>query len=730
MDGPIVGLDCTGPDGRTTSGPGGVLAVRPGDHVTLSIGALILGRAAATATMTSLDLDSTGTPARPGPRATNVARLLHSLGTDRDLVNGIVVLDRHRAAASQFAGRIDFDLDPVEFGRDPAVRHLVEQLGVELRSDLVAANHLRRSAHGLKKLSDVVVPLRDDGHLLADVIRPLRGDPVPAILRLGPYGRGFGFGRVVDDSERQRSEQREHAWFTDRASAIGMRAHGENLTAVDAFTWVPRGYAVVRIDVRGIGGAPGPLQPFSRQEAIDYYDAIEWAAAQDWCNGAVGLAGASYAATTQWNVARLRPPSLRAMIPWAGDVDSYRDLAYPGGIFHEGYRTWWWDFVTANVTPGEQPTDFLQTLRDHPFDDPDFYGPDGDGPVSADLAAIDIPFLTSVSQNATLHARGGFEAFRESPSPDKRLLVVDGYYYPFFYRHCLDDLFDFFDHWLKGQPSRAEPDNPVRYSLLTGHGRFEWRQAPTWPPPGVEPLVLHLDASSWEPRSTGVATLGEAPTTDGSACYPADDRQPSTAGATFVSPPLESDLTLVGHATAYLTMESSSRDADVFVSVRAIDEHGLEIPYHVGGNPRCPVSWGCLKASHRALDDERTLPERPWHRHGSDDVIPLQPGVPTELIVEMMAATAKIPAGCRVRVDVQPVEGLGGFEDTTRGAVNPARAYDASYHASAVNTLHTGPRHPSMIVLPRLAANDAQPTEPITSGAARTSRWPAAAGHL
>ena len=330
VDGPVTGIDCTGESGRSLSTSGGILPVQHGERVTLSLGQLVLGTGATTASMTSIDLDPTGTPLRAGNRAVNVARLLQSLGTDPHLVAGITVTEAHRDAASQFAGRIDFDLHPDAFGYDPSVRELLGALGVELRDEHPARNHLRRSAHSIKKRGDVPVPLRDGSALLADVFVPSDGRPVPAVLRLGPYGRAFGFGPLITEADRRHSERRETAWFEDHSSGAGAAAYGENLTSVDAFTWVPRGYAVVRVDERGTGGTRGPLQPFSRQEAIDYYDVIEWVAAQDWCTGAVGLAAASYGATIQWNVARLRPPSLRAMIPWATDIDSYRELAYPG----------------------------------------------------------------------------------------------------------------------------------------------------------------------------------------------------------------------------------------------------------------------------------------------------------------------------------------------------------------------------------------------------------------
>ena len=78
---------------------------------------------------------------------------------------------------------------------------------------------------------------------------------------------------------------------------------------------------------------PGRTDPWSPSESIDFYDAIEWAGRQPWCNGRVGTSGISYFAMTQWLVAGLKPPSLKAMIPWEGAADMYRDFGYHGGIF-------------------------------------------------------------------------------------------------------------------------------------------------------------------------------------------------------------------------------------------------------------------------------------------------------------------------------------------------------------------------------------------------------------
>lgn len=58
--------------------------------------------------------------------------------------------------------------------------------------------------------------------------------------------------------------------------------------------WTAAGYAVVRADERGLGQSPGLLDTMSRGTSECFYDVVEWAAAQPWSNGKVGLLGISY----------------------------------------------------------------------------------------------------------------------------------------------------------------------------------------------------------------------------------------------------------------------------------------------------------------------------------------------------------------------------------------------------------------------------------------------------
>ena len=95
-----------------------------------------------------------------------------------------------------------------------------------------------------------------------------------------------------------------------------------------------RGYALCRVDVRGTGSSGGvALDEYTRgRDRRTAYDAVEWLAAQPWCTGAVGMWGISYGGFTAIQVAKLRPPHLKAIVPFQATDDRYlTDVHYIGG---------------------------------------------------------------------------------------------------------------------------------------------------------------------------------------------------------------------------------------------------------------------------------------------------------------------------------------------------------------------------------------------------------------
>lgn len=76
--------------------------------------------------------------------------------------------------------------------------------------------------------------------------------------------------------------------------------------------------AIAHVDIRGSGNSDGKVYIMGQQMAEDGYDVIEALAKMDWCNGNVGMGGNSFLAISQWHIAALQPPSLKAIAPWEG----------------------------------------------------------------------------------------------------------------------------------------------------------------------------------------------------------------------------------------------------------------------------------------------------------------------------------------------------------------------------------------------------------------------------
>src|SRR5215472_12910011 len=125
---------------------------------------------------------------------------------------------------------------------------------------------------------DVPVPMDDGVVLRADVFRPDDAGRYPVIMTHGPYAKWLAF---QDGFARQ--------WATLEAEHPDALAGSSNVHAnwetVDPEKWVPDGYVVIRVDSRGAGRSPGYLDIFSPRETWDYYECIEWAAAQPWSSG-------------------------------------------------------------------------------------------------------------------------------------------------------------------------------------------------------------------------------------------------------------------------------------------------------------------------------------------------------------------------------------------------------------------------------------------------------------
>ena len=558
---------------------------------------------------------------------------------------------------------------------------------------------------------DVTIPMEDGLSLRADVFRPDDQMPVPVVMTLGPYGKGARY---------QDCYAAEWDWLVKAHPDILAGSSRQFLTweTVDPEIWVPWGYAVVRVDSRGAGRSPGFLDPFSPREIRDYYEAIEWAAGQSWSDEKVGLCGISYYAINQWLVASMGPPHLIAMIPWEAAADAYRDQSRHGGILSNFFLDAWFARGVRSVQhgnpgapidpwlgervsgPAELDEQQLASNRSEPRAraaeaplDNEYYRE-----RSADWSRVSTPFLSAANWGGDgLHERGNFEAFTQAASTQKWLEVHPGRHEEWFYTpYGLDVQKRFLDHFLKGADNGWDREPRVHLNIRRPFtNEYELRPENEWPLARTRWTALYLDAESrtleWETpareASTSFSALGEP--------------------ITLLSAPLDQETEITGPLAARLFVSSSTRDADLFATLRAFSPTGEEVTFQGAIDPRAPLAQGWLRASHRKLDPVASLPHRPYHTH--DEIERLEPGSVYELHIEIWPTCIVLPPGCRLGLTLggrdfarNPDEGLSGPPILLGSGL--FLHIDAEDRPPALfggtTTIHTGPQAPSHLLVP------------------------------
>lgn len=93
------------------------------------------------------------------------------------------------------------------------------------------------------------------------------------------------------------------------------------------------GYAVCRVDVRGTGSSGGDaIDEYPREEQSDLAEVFRWLAAQEWCDGQIGMWGTSYSGFNSLQMACEQPPELKAICAiYATDDRWTDDVHWRGG---------------------------------------------------------------------------------------------------------------------------------------------------------------------------------------------------------------------------------------------------------------------------------------------------------------------------------------------------------------------------------------------------------------
>ena len=562
---------------------------------------------------------------------------------------------------------------------------------------------------------DIAVPMRDGVSVVVDVYRPEVSGKFPVLLAFAAHSK------EIQGTEYPRSFPPQPAW-----SSLWVG----HMEAGDTRFFVSRGYIHVIGSPRGMGKSGD-----GGSRLWDSYDLIQWIARQPWCDGNIGMVGIGAYAAEQFHAARQHPPNLKAIFPYDprgayGLFGGFRE-EYPGGVIH-AFRYLQDHFSGAHGTkgaPAELPPErdrlwreamnnpdyrmyphlfhllgfkgqhmprVFDTLID-PYDHEQFATD-----AEQEVIGIDIPVYTGAGwygYTYKIHLSGAQNYFRLLNSSKK--LVLTGPSHPDRPLRALrNEMLRWYDHWLKGKDSGLASEPPVTYWVM---GANEWRTADDWPIPETQWTKLFLN--SWE-RLAAQPFLARSVDDD----LPPDAfvQMPPTQTNTiarlrYLSEPLARDLLVAGPIVfnfwASIDQDDTNwiiilKDVGPDVSVRTAREGERAVPDDL---PERELTRGWLKASLRALDPDRSLPWKPWHRLTREARCPVTPGEIVEYSVEILATANLFKAGHRICVEITSLDLPTGVSGATNVEYIP-------YHiASSRTTLHKiyhDARHPSHLLLP------------------------------
>ena len=538
----------------------------------------------------------------------------------------------------------------------------------------------------------VYVPARDGTKLAVDVHFPGRRDAaerVPALLEITRYWRGS-----------------EHPSTGASRGSLG---------GLDRFL-LSRGYALVKVDVRGTGASFGSRQAeYGPLEVRDGYDVVDWVIAQPWSDGAVGAYGTSYTGTTAELLAAVKHPAVRAVIPGWSDFDLYTSPARPYGLFASGLiRRWsqmvgWLDandagqlgasvrrvdededgeMLRAAVAEHADNPDVFEAVAELDFrDQPMAGGRASLGDCSSvfwkdEIEASGVPMLVLASWLDAGTAEGALRRFCHYSNPQKLVILASSHgggahASPYVVgrspkspvpsqRELAEMRADFFDHHLRGVDNDV-PDWPaVRYFNM---GEEAWRETEVWPPAGTKPRRYHFADGGRLVDSAPKAEVGEdgyevdfsVSTGDanrwmtqmGGPVLRLDDRaEQDAAMLSYTSAPLPSDLQMTGTPVVSLFVTSNREDGAFLVYLEDIGPDGRSRYVTEGG----------LRAIHRARSKSPFAGQTtPYHSFALGDAKPLVPGELAELSFELHPTSALFRKGHRIRIAIAGAD-LGSFD--------------------------------------------------------------------
>jgi hypothetical protein len=492
-----------------------------------------------------------------------------------------------------------------------------------------------------------------------------------------------------------------------------------------------RGYPVVVARLRGVRPSEGEGGLYERY-GPDGYDVIEWTAAQPFCNGKVGMAGASLLGISQWLAAKERPPHLAAVAPDDAPNDTYGYLWHLAGMEPGPGRR-----RRAEV-PGVE-SEYAQAVRE-PWRSEFWRERTALRADIQDLALAGLPALTSTGWDSYLvdHGSRAYTWMRAAGAgPRARLIIGPWRHSGIFSSEAatyevapgeevrpvtgFETQLRWFDRWLRGEQNGIDTEPPVQIFV---QGPDQWRYEHDWPLPDERRVRLYLSGArsgTSGSRNDGSLTAS-LPAAAARAAYdfdPATSRNPVAVSGPVVKmvadgePEIAETILPPGAERVHgrLLMDKAPYEAQAVTWTSAV----LARPAEITGFPRL-VLWASVSRPDAdfvaELTDVAPGPAGAWTstqvtrgylraraQFSQAGPTELAPGDVYRFEIELQPTSYVVAAGHRLRFAVQGA------------AIDPS--LDLAWQGPGLGrspftvTIHAGPAHASYAEIPFIGADPA-----------------------
>jgi uncharacterized protein len=495
-------------------------------------------------------------------------------------------------------------------------------------------------------------------------------------------------------------------------------------------------YAVLIVSFRGRFGSGGHANEWETEGwglHPDGYDTIEWAAAQPWSTGEIGIYGISADGQWQLTTAATKPPHLKAAC--ASYAAHGRTGLMDGGVYtsvgprwhaitgmfavdlanRDDWNAWLrqWQETETPLLMSFLHRGLIDVFQHTEYDD--YWR--GFDPAER-YEEFEIPVLYECgwydryTSSQFVHWSGVRTRARLQHARDNQKLVCGPWTHggnlapqtdhvrfgPDARSNRLEMMVRWFDHWLKGADNGVDRDPALRLYMS---GADEWFEGESWPPEGVRERTMFF--ATGDSAATGSLNSGRlndgppsgdeppdayvhdpydpVPTIGGHGGVtwmwpsgPLDQREVESRSLTYTTDPLERALDVVGEPSVRLFASTSAVDTDFIVTLSDVHPDGYsEI-----------VRQGALRGRHRGGPQSTEL---------------MGPGEVYELVVSLSPVVHRFRLGHRIRVTVAS----SSFPNFLPNAGTAEPPYLASKAVVAENAVHHDAARPSSVSLPVLA---------------------------